>query len=94
MNVSWWKVDRRALKLAHVATQDSPDAENVSGDSQRAGAQHDWNNIPFPAKHPEECDCAYHKRKPVDISTGRKYNVNSEPDSEIQNHAHNCGGDS
>jgi len=71
------------LKLAHVVTQDSPGTENVPGDSQRSGAKHDWNNVPFPAEHADECDCANHNRKPVDVSARRKDDVNSKPDGEV-----------
>ena len=71
------------LKLAHVGTQDSPGAENVSGDSQRAGAQDDGNNIPFPAKHSDKCDRANRERKPIYVSGRRKDNVQSKPDGEV-----------
>jgi hypothetical protein len=71
------------LQLARTLQCASPNAKNVPGDSERAGAQHDGNDVPFPAKHSEEHDRANDEGKPIHVSGWRKDNVNAEPNREV-----------
>src|SRR6266403_92885 len=66
----------------------------IEEEPKHSTAEDDWDDAPFPAEHPDECDCANHDCKPIDISAGWKDDVHSEPDGEIQNNAHDGGGDS
>ncbi len=54
MTASWWKMEWYTEAGSAFERRNSPSAENVPGDSQRAGAQHDWNNVLFLGEHSDK----------------------------------------
>ena len=53
---------------------------------QAVAADDDWDNVPFPAKHSDKCERAYDEDKPIDVSVTRENDVQSKPESQVQNH--------
>jgi len=84
-------VRRQAVK--RTLQRASPNAKDVPGDSQRAGAQHDRNNVPFPAQHSNECNCADDNCEPIDGAVTGKKRIDREPHREVHHDAHNRGRD-
>jgi hypothetical protein len=81
------------LQLSRTLQCASPDAQNVHGNSQRTGAQHDWNNVPVPAEHSNKRNRTEGEGEPIDPAAVRNKHVTGKPDSEIHDDTHNGGSD-
>jgi hypothetical protein len=62
--------------------------------TESCGPKHHWHNVPIPSQNSGEYSEGHHQRKTVERSAGRHNHVPAEPDREIEDHAHDCRGDS
>src|SRR4029453_8330410 len=80
-------------RVGHGASRSSTETNQRLNQANQPTAEHDGNNVPFPAKHSDKCDRAYDDGKPIDVSATRENDVQSKPESQIQNYTDDCGRD-